>query len=152
MVMKNKYESLKPVLSFVLSLLFVFCLLQIEIGVHVSGDSLSNDIVILYTNDVHSYIDGTLSYDVISGIKKDLETKYKYVLLVDAGDHAQGTAYGSMDKGKTVVKLMNEAGYDAATLGNHEFDYGMQGCMDIINSAEYEYVSCNFYYKQNIPL
>ncbi|MBE6550537.1 MAG: bifunctional metallophosphatase/5'-nucleotidase [Ruminococcaceae bacterium] len=147
--MKNKYESLKPVLSFVLSLLFVFCLLQIEIGVHVSGDSLSNDIVILYTNDVHSYIDGTLSYDVISGIKKDLETKYKYVLLVDAGDHAQGTAYGSMDKGKTVVKLMNEAGYDAATLGNHEFDYGMQGCMDIINSAEYEYVSCNFYYKQN---
>ena len=48
-------------------------------------------------------------------------------LLVDAGDHIQGTVYGSMDKGETIIKLMNAAGYDAATLGNHEFDYGMEG-------------------------
>ena len=66
----------------------------------------SDDIVILYTNDVHTYIDGALSYDVIAGIKADLQTKYEYVFLADAGDHVQGTAYGAMDKGKSVVTLL----------------------------------------------
>ena len=109
----------------------------------------SEDIVILYTNDVHTYIDGPLSYDVISGIKKELETQYAHVLLVDAGDHVQGTAYGSMDKGETIIQLMNAAGYDLATLGNHEFDYGMDGCMQIVQWAQYPYVSCNFYEEGN---
>ena len=105
----------------------------------------SDDIVVLYTNDVHTYIDGPISYDVIAAIKADLETQYAHVLLVDAGDHSQGTAYGSMDKGETIIKLMNAAGYDAATLGNHEFDYGMFGCMQMIDWAEFPYTSCNFY-------
>ena len=109
----------------------------------------SEDIVILYTNDVHTYIDGPLSYDVISGIKKELETQYAHVLLVDAGDHVQGTAYGSMDKGETIIQLMNAAGYDLATLGNYEFDYGMDGCMQIVQWAQYPYVSCNFYEEVN---
>ncbi len=109
----------------------------------------SDDIVILYTNDVHTYIDNPLSYDVIAAIKSELKTQYKHVLLVDAGDHIQGTAYGSMDKGKTIIDLMNAAGYDAATLGNHEFDYGMFGCMSIIDKAQFTYVSCNFYNEEN---
>ncbi len=113
----------------------------------VNAEELSDDIVILYTNDVHTYIDGTLSYDVIAAIKNDLKEEYKHVFLVDAGDHIQGTAYGSMDKGESIIKLMNAAGYDVATLGNHEFDYGMQGCMNIINWAQFPYVSCNFYRK-----
>ena len=107
------------------------------------------DIVILYTNDVHTYIDNPLSYDVIAGVKKELEKRYDNVLLMDAGDHAQGTAYGSMDKGETVVALMNAAGYDVATLGNHEFDYGMEGAMNIIEWADYTYVSSNFYHEKN---
>lgn len=105
----------------------------------------SEDIVILYTNDVHTYIDGVLSYDVAGALKEELLKQYEHVLLVDAGDHVQGTAYGSMDDGETIVELMNAAGYDLATLGNHEFDYGMFGCMKIIDRAEYKYVSCNFY-------
>ena len=109
---------------------------------------LKEDIIVLYTNDVHTYIDGPLSYDVIAAIKTELEKTYGNVLLVDAGDHAQGTAYGSMDKGETIIKLMNAAGYDAATLGNHEFDYGMFGCMQIIDWAEFPYVSCNFYNEE----
>ena len=71
------------------------------------------------------------------------------VLLVDAGDHIQGTAYGSMDKGATIAQLMNAAGYDLATLGNHEFDYGMDGCMAAIEAADFPYVSCNFYHEAN---
>ena len=92
----------------------------------------TEDVVILYTNDVHTYIDGALSYDVIAGLKAELEEQYGNVLLVDAGDAIQGTAYGSMDKGETIVKLMNAVGYDLATLGNHEFDYGMEGTMNVI--------------------
>lgn len=110
---------------------------------------LSDDIVILYTNDVHTYIDGPLSYDVIAAIKNELQEEYKYVLLADAGDHIQGTAYGSMDKGENIIKLMNAADYDVATIGNHEFDYNMQGCMNAIDWAEFPYISCNFYYEAN---
>ena len=108
-----------------------------------------SDIAILYTNDVHTYIDNPLSYDVIAAVKAELEKKYDYVLLVDAGDHVQGTAYGSMDKGETIVKLMNAAGYDLATLGNHEFDYGMEGTMNVIKWAEYPYTSSNFYHEKD---
>ena len=68
---------------------------------------------------------------------------------MDAGDHIQGTAYGSMDKGATIAQLMNAAGYDLATLGNHEFDYGMDGCMAAIEAADFPYVSCNFYHEAN---
>lgn len=109
----------------------------------------SDDVVILYTNDVHTYIEGTLSYDVVSAIKHDLEKTYKYVFLVDAGDHIQGTAYGSMDGGKSIIEMMNKAGYDVATLGNHEFDYGMEGCLSAINNANFPYVSANFYHVEN---
>ena len=109
----------------------------------------TEDVVILYTNDVHTYIDGPLSYDVLAGLKASLEAAYGNVLLVDAGDAVQGTAFGSMDKGETIVKLMNAAGYDLATLGNHEFDYGMEGAMNVIDWAEYPYISCNFYHEEN---
>ena len=117
--------------------------------VSASDSPLSDDIVILYTNDVHSYIDGELSYDVIAGIKADLQTRYKNVFLVDAGDHIQGTAYGAMDSGESVIRLMNAADYDVATLGNHEFDYTMEGCMNAIEWAEFSYLSCNFYHVEN---
>ena len=102
-------------------------------------------ITILYTNDIHTYIDGDIRYSTVAGLKDSFEN----VLLVDAGDHSQGTAYGSMDKGETIIKLMNAAGYDVATLGNHEYDYGMDGCMNLIDLAEFTYVSCNFYHEKD---
>ena len=79
----------------------------------------------------------------------ELENAGAEVLLVDAGDHIQGTAYGSMDKGETIIKLMNAADYDLATLGNHEFDYGMEGAMNAIQWADFPYVSANFYHESN---
>jgi len=110
----------------------------------------ATDIVILYTNDVHTYIDNPLSYDVIAGVKAELLKQTANVILVDAGDHIQGTAYGSMDKGKTIIDLMNASGYDLATLGNHEFDYGMDGRINVTDSwAKFPYVSCNFYNEVN---
>ena len=108
----------------------------------------TEDIVILYTNDVHTYIDGDLAHDVIAGVKAELKKQYEHVLLADAGDHIQGTAFGSMDKGKTIIDLMNAAGYDVATLGNHEFDYNMDGTMNVIEWANYPYTSSNFYHEE----
>ena len=107
------------------------------------------DVVVLYTNDVHTYIDGPMGYDVVAGLKAELTKQYGNVLLADAGDAIQGTAFGSMDKGETIISLMNAAGYDVATLGNHEFDYGMDGCKNIIEKAQFPYVSCNFYEEKD---
>ena len=135
---------MRKLLSLILSLMLLLAM-ALPAGAEAA---LSEDIVILYTNDVHTYIDGALSYDVIAGVKQELQKQYKNVLLVDAGDHIQGTAYGSMDKGETIIKLMNAAGYDLATLGNHEFDYGMDGCIKVREWAEYPYVSCNFYNEE----
>jgi len=128
-------------------LLCVVMVLTLAAPVFAAEAVNSEDVVILYTNDVHTYIDGPLSYDVIAGLKAELQKQYKNVLLVDAGDHIQGTAYGSMDKGKTIIDLMNAAGYDLATLGNHEFDYSMDGTMNVIEWAQFPYVSCNFYHE-----
>ena len=110
-------------------------------------------VVILYTNDVHTYIDNNVGEGNENGLTYSkvaaLKDSYDNALLLDAGDHIQGTAYGSMDKGETIIKLMNAAGYDAATLGNHEFDYGMVGCMQAVEWADYPYLSCNFYHEKD---
>lgn len=131
-----------------LSMLLAVVMLLAVPSMTADAADTKDSVAILYTNDVHTYIDGPLSYDVIAAIKEELEPLYKDVLLVDAGDHVQGTAYGSMDKGETILKLMNAAEYDLATLGNHEFDYGMFGCMQVIDWAEFPYVSCNFYHEE----
>ena len=112
-----------------------------------------SDVTIFHTNDVHTYIanaadegePAAFRYSTVASLRKNTEN----AILVDAGDHAQGTAYGSMDKGNVITKLMSAAGYDVATLGNHEFDYGMDGAMNLIEWAQYPYVSCNFYHEEN---
>ena len=104
-------------------------------------------VTILYTNDVHTYIDNKspkLTYAAIAAMKQGYVDEGKPVLLVDAGDHIQGTAYGSMDEGASIIKLMNAAGYDVATPGNHEFDYGMDRAKAIMKEADFPYLSCNW--------
>ena len=106
-----------------------------------------SDVTILYTNDVHTYIDKQspkLTYAAIADLKQSYQNAGKDVLLVDAGDHVQGTAYGSMDEGASIIKLMNAAGYDVATPGNHEFDYGMDRAKAIMKESDFPYLSCNW--------
>lgn len=106
-----------------------------------------SDVTILYTNDVHTYIDKQspkLTYAAIADLKQSYQNAGKDVLLVDAGDHVQGTAYGSMDEGASIITLMNAAGYDVATPGNHEFDYGMDRAKAIMKEADFPYLSCNW--------
>ena len=136
-------------LALLMSLIMVLSLVPVVGAEEAAPLATENDIVIYYTNDVHTYIDSDLGYDNIAALKDETAALAAGVLLVDAGDHVQGTAYGSMDKGATIVELMNAAGYDLATLGNHEFDYGMDGAMNVIDWAEYPYVSANFYHEKD---
>ena len=137
---------MRKLLSILCSVLLIVLL---SIPVSAANAEKSNDIVILYTNDTHAYIDGPLSFDTIGALKKNLEKQYRYVLLVDAGDHLQGTAFGSMDQGASVLQLMNKAGYDLATPGNHEFDYGMDTFLERAREAEFPYLSCNLYHQED---
>ncbi|MDO4804734.1 MAG: bifunctional UDP-sugar hydrolase/5'-nucleotidase [Lachnospiraceae bacterium] len=108
-----------------------------------SGEKQS-DIIILYTNDVHCAIDDNIGYAGLVAYRKSLEDEGYEVITVDAGDHIQGGTYGSLSKGELIVNLMGKAGYDVATLGNHEFDYGMDKLFELTDMASYSYVSCNF--------
>ena len=135
---------MKKTVSKILSLVIV-CALVMGFAATAYADEASQEteITILYTNDVHTYIDEDITYSSIAAYKEALGEN---TLLVDAGDHIQGTAYGGMDEGATIIELMNAAGYDLATLGNHEFDYDMDRLMEIINEeADYPYISSNFY-------
>ena len=138
---------MKKLISLLLALALVLSILPATLAA--PAEKGAEDIVILYTNDVHTYIDKPLSYDNIADMKTTLAAENAGVLLVDAGDHIQGTAFGSMDKGETIIELMNAAGYDLATLGNHEFDYGMERALELVGKAEFPYVSANFYHEKD---
>ena len=103
------------------------------------------DIVILYTSDVHCGIDENIGYDSLSAYKKQLE-KDNYVTLMDTGDNISGDFIGAVSKGEYIIDLMNEVGYDSMTLGNHEFDYGMDILSQRVEQFKGDVLSCNFKY------
>lgn len=108
----------------------------------------NHEITIVYTNDIHSYVANeapALRISKISQMVKDFKSQGKNVLLVDAGDAIQGTSYGSIDSGNSVIELMNKAGYNLATPGNHEFDYGVDNFYKLVSKAKFPYISCNFH-------
>ena len=112
-------------------------------------DSRSDDIIILHTNDVHCGVQDSIGYDGLMLYKKQLLTKYKHVILVDAGDHIQGGTMCYVTKGIAIIEIMNKVGYDVATLGNHEFDYGiaqLEECEKLLNCG---YISTNYCYHKN---
>ena len=105
---------------------------------------LDNDIVILYTNDVHCGVDDNLGYTGLAAVKNALQAQGKHVVLVDNGDAVQGDTIGTLSNGEYIIDIMNEAGYDVATPGNHEFDYGMEQFFALTEKASFPYVSANF--------
>lgn len=107
------------------------------------------DIVVLYVNDVHCGVDsgspeGTMGYANLAALKKELESQHTYVTLVDAGDAIQGEAIGTLSDGAYIVDIMNYIGFDLATYGNHEFDYGMDVALSLLAESEAQYIACNF--------
>lgn len=105
--------------------------------------------VILHTNDVHGAVEG---YAYIAQLKADYETKGAEVILVDAGDFSQGTTYVSTTKGADAVTMMNAAGYDIVTLGNHEFDYGYAQLKDNMTKANFKVLCADVYKEDGTPI
>ena len=101
-------------------------------------------VAILYTNDVHCGIDDNIGYSGLVAYKKAYEKAGYDVIMVDSGDAIQGDAIGTISTGEYIVDIMNEIGYSVATIGNHEFDYGMDRFMELRDKAKYDYVCCNF--------
>ena len=101
---------------------------------------LNGKTVILHTNDVHGSIE---LYAKVAAMKGDYEAQGAQVILADAGDYSQGTVYVSVNKGKDAVTMMNAAGYDVATIGNHEFDYGYAQLKSNLDSAVFKVVCAN---------
>ncbi|MDR2816321.1 MAG: metallophosphatase [Proteiniphilum sp.] len=111
-------------------------------------------IVILHTNDTHSRIEPLPETDRTAPGKGGVERRASYVdqvrkenknvLLLDAGDFLQGTPYFNLFKGEVEVKAMNLMKYDVATLGNHEFDYGMETLEEVIRRADFPIVAGNY--------
>ena len=111
------------------------------------------DIIILYTNDVHCAIDDNIGYAGLALYEKEMLLETPYVTLVDAGDAIQGAPIGTLSSGSYVVDIMNEVGYDFAIPGNHEFDYGMDRFLALADDLECGYTSCNFMdLKTNEPV
>jgi len=130
---------LKKLRTVLLSLLLL-CML-------VSASFANNgDVVILFTNDVHSHVDTNIGYSGAAAMKQKLQTEGGSVLLVDSGDILQGDVLCTLSKGEIPVKLFDMVGYDFYTLGNHEFDYGVERLSELLDMTKTECVNCNIVY------
>ena len=121
-----------------LSLLLVLCLiLSLSCTAFAADEAkpLTGKTVILHSNDVHGAID---LYAAMASLKADYEAQGAEVILADAGDYSQGTVYVSVHKGADAVTMMNATGYDVATIGNHEFDYGYAQLAENMKAAKFK--------------
>ncbi len=132
---------MKKLLSVFLALTLVFALCG---GALAAEETTGNDIVVLYTNDVHCGVEDNIGYAGLVAYEKEMLETTPYVTLVDIGDAIQGGPLGTLTTGEALVNIMNEVGYDVATMGNHEFDFGMARFQELAAMLECGYVSCNF--------
>ena len=137
-----------------LSLLIVLSMLLVSVSAWAVApmDEDENDIpeaMIFFTNDVHCGIEDGWGYSGVAGTRQFIEMLGVHTLLVDAGDHVQGGPIGTLSQGQYIIDIMNAAHYDVAIPGNHEFDYGMDQFMNLVDSADYPYISANFMHYEN---
>ncbi len=137
----------KKVLSLLMAVVMTFSLAVTANAAEETAQDLNGDIVILHTNDVHGAIAG---YAKVAALKDAYEARGAYVLLMDAGDFIQGDPTVSTSEGATAVELMNLAGYDVASMGNHEFDYGYQNLKDLEADADFAIVDANVLYNGSV--
>ena len=133
----------KKVFACLLAVVMLLGLIVVPAAAKAEGEE-AKEIVILYTNDVHCGIVDGLGYAGVARVKAAFEAAGKEVILVDNGDATQGDVIGTLSKGEAIVELMNAVGYDVATIGNHEFDYGMEQFNKNVSLAKFQYVCCNF--------
>ena len=133
---------MKKILSLVLALAMMLC----AFAPAMAEGALEGKLVILHTNDIHgrAVADAeSFGYARIAALKKNLQAQGAEVILMDAGDFSQGTPLVNLGYGKNAVEFMNAAGYDIATLGNHEFDWGSDNMEQNMANAKFAVVCAN---------
>ncbi|MBQ3268322.1 MAG: bifunctional metallophosphatase/5'-nucleotidase [Clostridia bacterium] len=129
-------------LLLVIALLVMNCFAA---GTAEENAALRKDVLVLFTSDVHCGVDQGFTYAGLKAIKDAAIDAGDHVMLVDDGDSIQGEPIGILTQGQANVELMNACGYDIAIPGNHEFDYGMERFMELVEMADFPYISCNFH-------
>lgn len=119
-----------------------------------AANQKSSELTILHTNDMHSRIDpfpnDGSQYAGLGGMArraqliKQIRSQAEHVLLLDAGDIFQGTPYFNLFGGELEFKLMSQMKYDAATLGNHDFDNGLDGLAEQLPNASFPFIVSNY--------
>ena len=132
---------MKKILAVLLALTM---LLGVSALAEESAPLFQQDVMILFTSDVHCGIESNFGYAGLAMVRDAYKNAGYHVLLVDNGDSIQGEPVGTMTTGEANIKLMNAVGYDIATMGNHEFDYGMDRFFELSKMANFPYISCNF--------
>ena len=132
---------MKKFLAFLLALTM---LLGVGALAEENAPLFQQDVMILFTSDVHCGIESNFGYAGLAMVRDAYKNAGYHVLLVDNGDSIQGEPVGTMTTGEANIKLMNAVGYDIATMGNHEFDYGMDRFFELSKMANFPYISCNF--------
>lgn len=143
---------MRKFLSVLLAMAMVLSLTVTSFAADTAADAkaeMAGKTVILHTNDVHGAVEG---YAYIAQLKADYEAKGAEVILVDAGDYSQGTTYVSSTKGADAVTMMNAAGYDVVTLGNHEFDYGYTQLKDNMTKAKFKVLCADVFNADGTPI
>lgn len=143
---------MRKFLSVLLAMAMVLSLTVTSFAADTAADAkaeMAGKTVILHTNDVHGAVEG---YAYIAQLKADYEAKGAEVILVDAGDFSQGTTYVSSTKGADAVTMMNAAGYDVVTLGNHEFDYGYAQLKENMSKAKFKVVCADVFNEDGTPI
>ena len=144
--MKKKHYSEYIITVIALVIVAIVCYYQYNSSQNSSFSNPTDEIILLYTNDVHCYVDQYIGYSGVAAYKEELKKTNPNVLLIDCGDAIQGEHIGTIDQGEFIVDMMNKAGYDLAILGNHEFDYGMGSLKTVISRSNAKYLNCNISY------
>lgn len=117
-------------------------------------ESLAGTTVIMHTNDSHARAvpnsdSGYMGFTAVSALKKSYEAAGAQVILLDAGDTLHGLPFANLVKGESIVKIMNLAGYDAMTPGNHDFNYGSSTLKEISKNMNFPLISSNIKNKSD---
>ena len=117
---------------------------ETEVATEQTKKNPDKNVTLLVTSDIHGGVEENFTLPYVYEKRKEYEKNGDYTLLIDNGDLFQGGLLSSVSKGEDLIDIANVCGYDVMTMGNHEFDYGMEKFLSNAKKLNCSYISCNF--------